>query len=277
MEVLIDPVIFKLGFFELRWYSLAYIVGFIVAGMLGIYVNKFALPANILTKQKLDYLLNYYILSVILGGRLGYVIFYKPLYYFANPHKIFYLWEGGMSFHGGVCGIIIAGILFAKTQKYNLWHLFDRTAFCVLPGLFLGRIANFINGELWGKPTASAIGFIFPASGSLTPRHPSQLYEALFEGLVPFIILCFVLKFTKLFHREGVFSAFFLIFYGTARFIIEAFFREGEGFVNFGLFILSTGQILCTLMIALGFIVLAIKFIKPLPLSFPSKKGGIPE
>ena len=262
MEVFIDPIIFKLGFFELRWYSLAYIVGFIIAGFLGIYVNKFALEKDFLSKQKLDYLLNYYILGVIIGGRMGYVLFYHPSYYLANPLKVFYLWEGGMSFHGGACGVIVAGILFSKFKKYRFWPLFDRTAFCVLPGIFLGRLANFVNGELWGKETDLPIGFIFPASGDFLPRHPSQLYEALFEGLIPFLIMICFLKFTNLFKKEGMFSAFFLIFYGIARFIIEEFFRQGEGFLNFKLFVLSTGQALCLFMILLGFGVLFCKLFK---------------
>lgn len=255
MEVWIDPVIFKIGFFELRWYSLAYIFGFLIAFLLSFYVNKFTSSQNKLDKKKLDLLLNYYVFGVILGGRLGFVLFYHPFYYLANPLKIFFLWEGGMSFHGGVIGIIISAFLFCKYHKYNLWHLFDRTAICVLPGLFLGRIANFINGELWGKPTTSALGFIFPNSGDFLPRHPSQLYEALFEGLIPFVIMILLLRFTKLIQKEGGFASLFLIFYGVARFIIEAFFREGEGFVNFNLFILSTGQILCLLMIFGGIVI----------------------
>lgn len=257
MQVFIDPVIFKLGFFELRWYSVAYILGFILAGFLAIYANKFTTEGNKLTKQNLDYLLNYCILGVILGGRLGFVLFYEPVYFAQNPLKIFAIWEGGMSFHGGLLGVISGIALFAKTKKFSMWNLFDRAAFCVLPGLFLGRIANFINGELWGKQTSSNFAFIFPQSGDLLPRHPSQLYEALFEGLIPFIIFILLLKTTQLFKKERAFSGLFLIFYSSARFIIEQFFREPHGTYEFFSVTFSTGQILCIPMFLLGIALLS--------------------
>jgi phosphatidylglycerol:prolipoprotein diacylglycerol transferase len=262
MELFIDPTIFKLGFFELRWYSVAYIVGFISAGLLAFFLNKFALEEQELSKINLDYLINYCIFGVILGGRFGYVIFYEPLFFLQNPLQIFAIWNGGMSFHGGLLGVIIALIFFAKKKTYDVWHLFDRAAICVLPGLFFGRIANFINGELWGKVTTLPIGFIFPASGNFEARHPSQLYEAILEGLLPFIIFLILLKFTKLFQKKIVFTSLFLIFYGSARFIVEAFFREPHGIFEFKLFALSTGQLLSIPMIFLGLILLFLKIQK---------------
>ena len=259
MQVFIDPVIFKLGFFELRWYSVAYILGFVIAGFLAIYTNKFTIPQNKLTKEKLDYLLNYCILGVILGGRLGFVLFYGLDYFIRNPMKIFAIWEGGMSFHGGLLGVIAGIALFAKTKRFSMWHLLDRAAFCVLPGLFLGRLANFINGELWGNPTSASFAFIFPKSGDLLPRHPSQLYEALFEGLIPFIIFFILLKTTQLFKKEKAFSGLFLIFYSVPRFVIEQFFREPEETYEFFSLTLSTGQLLCIPMFLLGIALLFFK------------------
>lgn len=260
MELFIDPVIFKIGFFELRWYSVAYIAGFLCAWFLMLYINKFS-PIK-LTKQNLDSLLNYCIFGVILGGRLGFVLFYEPTYFLYNPNKIFAVWEGGMSFHGGLIGVLIAIFLFCRFNKLSLWNILDRSAICVLPGLFFGRIANFINGELWGKETNLPIGFIFPESGTLIPRHPSQLYEAVLEGLIPFVVFIILLNITNLIARKGRFSALFLIFYGLARFIVEAFFREPHGIFNFGIFEASTGQLLSFPMILLGMTLLIKNYLK---------------
>ena len=255
MELFIDPVVFKVGFFELRWYSLAYIVGFLLAGFLAVFMNRYTTPENNISGKKFDVLINYCILGVILGGRLGYVIFYDLIYFIQHPSKILAVWEGGMSFHGGFLGVILAIFLFCKKNNINVWHIFDRASFCVLPGLFFGRIANFINGELWGKPTDFWFSFIFPSSGDFLTRHPSQLYEALLEGLIPFLIFFILLNKTKIFEKAGAFSALFCIFYGIGRFFIEAFFREPHGVFDFGIFTLSTGQMLCLPMILVGFFV----------------------
>jgi phosphatidylglycerol:prolipoprotein diacylglycerol transferase len=256
MEFFIDPIAFKIGFVEIRWYSLAYIFGFVLAGFLAFFMNKFAKKEDELSKKNLDTLINYCIFGVILGGRLGYVVFYEPLFFISNPSQILAVWKGGMSFHGGFIGVILAIFLFAKYKKLSAWNIFDRASFVVLPGLFFGRIANFINGELWGKPTDSFIGFIFPASGDFLTRHPSQLYEAILEGLIPFIIFFILLYKTKLFQKHGVFSALFLVFYGISRFLIEAFFREPHGIFDFGIFTISTGQLLSIPMVILGLLLL---------------------
>ena len=259
MELFINPVILKIGFFELRWYSLAYILGFICAGFLAFYLNKFAKKGDTLSKIQIDALINYSIIGVILGGRLGFVLFYEPLYFLHNPLKIFAVWEGGMSFHGGFLGFITSVFLFCRKYQTSIWNIFDRASICVLPGLFFGRIANFINGELWGRHTDFGFSFIFPASGSLQPRHPSQLYEALLEGLLPFCIFFVLLKTTRLFQKRGVFASLFACFYGFARFFVEALFREPDGIFDFGIFTLSTGQVLSFPMILIGLIVLKIK------------------
>jgi phosphatidylglycerol---prolipoprotein diacylglyceryl transferase len=259
MELFINPVIFKLGFFELRWYSLAYIFGFICAGLLAFYLNRFSSEVNILSKTKTESLINYSVIGVILGGRLGYVLFYEPVYFFNNPSQILAVWNGGMSFHGGFLGFLFSVLLFCKIKKHSVWNIFDRAAVCVLPGLFFGRIANFINGELWGKKTDIAFSFIFPASGDLATRHPSQLYEAMLEGFIPFIIFIILLKTTNFFKREGLFSGLFILLYGCARFFVEEFFREPDGVFNFGTIEVSTGQLLSIPMIILGLILIKFK------------------
>ena len=259
MELFINPIIFKIGFFELRWYSVAYILGFICAGGLAFYANKFCVEKNKLSKENTDVLINFSILGVILGGRLGYVLFYDPIYFLYNPLKTFAVWEGGMSFHGGFLGFLIGTFLFCRKYSISVWSIFDRAAFCVLPGLFFGRIANFINGELWGKPTDFFFSFIFPFSGDRLTRHPSQLYEAIFEGLLPFIIFFILLQTTKLFQKQGIFSSLFLIFYGLSRFLIEAFFRVPDGVFDFGIAEVSTGQLLSMPMVIFGIILLKIK------------------
>jgi phosphatidylglycerol:prolipoprotein diacylglycerol transferase len=255
MELFISPVIFTIGGFELRWYSLAYIIGFILAGFIAFYLNRFVKKEEVLTRKNIDSVLNFCIFGVLLGGRLGYVIFYEPIYFLHNPLEILAIWRGGMSFHGGLLGVIFAIYLFCKKYNISALNVYDRASVCVLPGLFLGRIANFINGELWGRPTDFWFGFIFPASGDKLIRHPSQLYEAIFEGAVPFCVFYILLHTTQLFKKRGVFSGMFLIFYGTARFFIEAFFREPSGIFDFGVFILSTGELLSLPMILLGIII----------------------
>lgn len=248
----IDPVIFKIGFFELRWYSVAYIFGFVGAYIISRYLNRFCKKSQVIPLEKLDYLLNYCFFGVILGGRMGFVIFYEPHYFLLNPLEIFAIWNGGMSFHGGLLGVILGIVAFSKVYKFNMWHIFDRASICILPGIFFGRIANFINGELWGKHTNSNYGVLFQGSGDFLNRHPSQLYEALCEGLIPFIVLFTLLKFTKLFQKNGVFAAIFLTLYSVSRFFIEEFFREPHGiFKIFGI-IFSTGQLLCIAMFVLG-------------------------
>jgi phosphatidylglycerol:prolipoprotein diacylglycerol transferase len=256
MELFINPVILKIGIFELRWYSLAYIMGFILAGFLAVFMNRYASLEQNISGKKFDVLINYCILGVILGGRLGYVLFYDLAYFLNNPTKILAVWEGGMSFHGGFLGVLIAILLFSRKNNIDVWHIFDRASFCVLPGLFFGRIANFINGELWGRPTDFWFSFIFPSSGDFLTRHPSQLYEALFEGLIPFIIFFILLKKTDMFKKTGFFSGLFCIFYGIGRFVIEMFFREPHGTFDFEIFTLSTGQLLCLPMILAGVLIL---------------------
>lgn len=245
----IDPVAIHIGSFAIRWYSLAYMAG-ILGGVWMIAQEHARKPLENLTKKALDDIILWAVAGIILGGRLGYVIFYKPSYYFDNPAEILRVWEGGMSFHGGLIGTILAFYLFCKKYKIRFLALADLLA-CAAPiGLFFGRIANFINGELFGRATTAEIGMIFPNGGGL-PRHPSQLYEASLEGMLLFIIMMILLKKTNVRTKTGYLSGIFLLLYGTARIICE-YFREPDSFLGFIYAGATMGQLLSLPMIALG-------------------------
>ena len=250
-----DPVLIDFGILQIRWYSLAYIFGILAGWMYG----KVIIGREILNKNQNDYsknfddLIGYIIIGVILGGRLGYVIFYDPIFYLENISEIFKLWNGGMSFHGGFIGVIIATYIFSNFKKLNYKIYFD-TICCVAPiGLFLGRIANFINGELYGIPTEKPWGIIFPKIDNVM-RHPSQIYEALLEGFVLFVILNFLT--TKKILGNGLISSLFLILYGTFRIISEQF-REPDRHVGYIFEYLSMGSLLSIVMIVFGLLFLS--------------------
>ena len=249
----IDPVAFAIGPLAIRWYALSYMAGLIGGWQILRYLAK--APTSPVSQEQLDNLLNYILFGVIIGGRLGYVLFYKPLDYLADPFSILKVWEGGMSFHGGVIGVVLAVLLFARVQKIPLWALSDRVALVAPLGLFFGRLANFINGELYGRVTNHPIGMVFPTGGPL-PRHPSQLYEAGLEGLVLGLIMILLWRMKIAQARPGILVATFLMGYGLSRFIIE-FAREPDshlGLYDFGLWQASQGQLLSLPMVAIGFI-----------------------
>lgn len=252
MYVDIDPVILYIGGYPiLRWYSAAYILGFVCGYLLFRKFTKFA------TVEQREAIFHYSFFGVILGGRLGYCLFYNPMYFLHNPGEIFRVWHGGMSFHGGLIGVIIALIACSKVHKIDIKKIMDIAPLCVTPGIFFGRVANFINGELWGSVTTLPIGFIFPQSGTMEPRHPTQLYEAISEGLAIFIIMCVLYSRKK--DYNGTLFGLFLILYGIFRFIIE-FIREPDyqlGYLLFDTF--TMGHILCGIMVTCGLIV-CIKF-----------------
>lgn len=251
----IDPVIFSIGPLAIRWYSLAYVVGIVFGCLYADYINKKFLKENNL--KVFDDFMTYAVLGIVLGGRIGYVIFYNLPFFAENPAAIFKLWEGGMSFHGGLLGFITATILYCRKFKVKIWVLLDLAA-CATPiGLFFGRIANFINGELYGRVTDASIGMVFPNGGDL-PRHPSQLYEAFLEGLVLFIILYILAIHTKTRHKPGMISGLFLIFYGSFRFVIE-YFREADIQIGLILDFITMGQILCLAMVVAGFFIILLK------------------
>lgn len=246
----IDQVIFPVyGPFALRWYSLAYIAG-IVLGWL--YTRKMlrTYPQKNLDVSHLDDVLSYLILGVVIGGRLGYVLFYKPLEYLQHPLEIFKVWEGGMSFHGGLVGAALAFAFYARRKKIPFFTLTDVASTAAPIGLFFGRIANFINGEVFGRVADVPWAVLFPTGGYL-PRHPSQLYEAFLEGLVLFFVLrWFVVRSNKL-NARGFISGLFVAGYGVARFVVE-FFREPDFFLGFVFQCFTQGQLLSLPLILYG-------------------------
>lgn len=246
----IDPVAIHLGFIVIRWYSLAYIFGLIGAWLLARQMSK--KTNSTFTVLKIDDFLIWATLGVVLGGRLGYILFYNAHYFYENPIKILFVWEGGMSFHGGLIGVVIATLLFAWKKKISPLVMGDILV-CTAPiGLFLGRLANFANGELYGRITHSVPwAMIFPNAG-MEPRHPSQLYEAGLEGLCLFAILnCVWWLCPKFRERQGFVLGLFFVLYGLFRFVVE-FTREPDAHLGFIFAHLSMGQLLCVPMVLLG-------------------------
>jgi len=248
-----DPVLIDLGFFQIRWYSIAYILGILIGWFYANTIiknisNKYNF--KVITEEIFSDLMIYIILGIILGGRLGYVFFYNFEYYSKNIFEIFFIWNGGMSFHGGLLGVIIATLFFSITKKVNFFNLADIIS-CVAPiGLFLGRLANFINGELYGKISTLPWAVVFPEAGS-EPRHPSQIYEALFEGLILFIILNYLAVKKKLILKTGYISSFFLIIYSILRIFSENF-REPDIHIGYVFNYLSMGTLLSLITLVVG-------------------------
>ena len=240
-----DPVAFSIFSLDFRWYSLAYIFG-ILAGW--IMAKKFLLNTYEL-KVKFDDYISFIILGIIVGGRLGYIIFYNFDYYSNNIVEIFKIWQGGMSFHGGLLGVILTSIWFAKRNNQNPYIYLDIVSSVAPIGIFFGRIANFINSELYGIETSLPWGVKFLKIDNLY-RHPSQLYEALFEGVILFIILIYLRNKISM-KIPGFISATFLIIYSTFRFVIE-FFRVPDEQLGYILFNLSMGQILSLIFLVIG-------------------------
>ncbi|MGJ8694250.1 MAG: prolipoprotein diacylglyceryl transferase [Thalassotalea sp.] len=251
----IDPIIFELGPIALRWYGLMYLIGFIAALFLA---NKAADKSKGLwTREQVSDLLFYAFLGVVLGGRVGYVLFYQFELFIAEPLYLFKIWEGGMSFHGGLLGVIAAIFIFAyKTNKHYL-AVGDFVAPLVPIGLGMGRLGNFINSELWGRQTDVPWAFIFPSDSLQVPRHPSQLYEFFLEGLVLFAILFFL---TRKPRTLGLASGTFLIGYGAFRMFVEMY-REPDAHLGFIFSYISMGQILSLPMViaGIGLIILGAK------------------
>lgn len=258
----IDPIALQLGPLAIRWYSLAYIGGILLGWWLILREHKKRPLAN-LTQKAIDDMVVYAVIGIILGGRLGYTLFYKPSYYLAHPDQILHVWEGGMSFHGGLTGFIIAFYIFARRYKIQFLALMDLMAVAAPIGIFLGRMANFINGELYGRPTDSPLAMIFPKSDGL-PRHPSQLYEAGMEGVLLFVLLLCLLKFTRVREKVGLLSGIFMGGYALSRIVTE-YFREPDDFLGFIMPGITMGQILSLPMLLIGVYLIA-KAKKPSPL-----------
>jgi phosphatidylglycerol:prolipoprotein diacylglycerol transferase len=247
----INPIALQLGPLAVHWYGLMYMAGFLTFIWLG---RKRIVTLNLqqINNKTLDDLLFYGVLGVILGGRLGEVLFYNPAYYFSNPFKILAVWEGGMSFHGGFLGVLIAMAVFAYQHKLRWLELMDFVAPLVPPGLAFGRLGNFINGELWGRPTDATWGMIFPHVDNL-PRHPSQLYEFALEGVMLFVILWLYAKKPR---PVGSVSGLFLIGYGSFRFLAEFTRNPDDGIFGLMTFGISMGQWLSLPMVAVGIIMM---------------------
>lgn len=248
----IDPVAFSLGPVDIRWYALSYLAGFLI----GLFVIKKSIdkyPSQYLTRDMFDDLLTWIIVGVILGGRFGYVLFYNAPYYIENPLNAFKIWEGGMAFHGGLVGVITAMILFAWKHHIPFFVLADRVAVVTPIGLFFGRIANFINGELFGRESDSPWAMIF-REGDVS-RHPSQLYQAATEGVILFLILIVMQRLKYVRVHYGILSGVFLSAYAFMRFFVE-YTREPDlqiGYLSLGL---SMGQWLCVPMLIAGIIII---------------------
>ena len=266
----INPVLISIGPFAVRWYALAYIVG-IIAGWL--YARAIIASEKLwggpapLTVADFDDFVIWITLGIILGGRTGYVLFYNFEHFAANPIEIVQLWNGGMSFHGGVIGCVVAIVLFALRRGVPMLSLGDVTAAVAPIGLFLGRLANFINGELWGRPTDVPWAMVFPHGGPL-PRHPSQLYEASLEGVVLFIILALLVRSGAL-KRPGIVTGVFALGYGVARITCELF-REPDAQLGFLWGGLTMGMLLCIPLILAGIGVLVVCLRQPLPKPKPT-------
>ncbi len=241
-----NSVLINIGPLAVRWYSLAYIFGILI----GIYYGKYLIKnthLNISEKNLDDYVI-WAVAGIILGGRIGYVTFYNFEFYLQNPEEIFKIWNGGMSFHGGLLGIIFTSWIFCNKNKVSFWSLTDLLA-CIAPiGIFFGRIANFINAELVGKATNVPWSVVFPQYDKI-PRHPSQLYEACLEGIVLFIIVNFSIR--KISIKHGYVSIIFLIFYSLFR-IISEIFREPDPQLGYLFYGLSMGSILSLITICFG-------------------------
>jgi phosphatidylglycerol---prolipoprotein diacylglyceryl transferase len=244
----IDPVLVQIGPLAIRWYALAYITGIVLGWILA--RRLCALAPVAATRQQVDDFVTWATLGVILGGRLGYVLFYRPDHYLAHPLDILQVWQGGMSFHGGALGVIVALILFCRQQRLDLLAFADRVTAVVPIGLFFGRLANFVNGELWGRVTDVPWGMVFPTGGPL-PRHPSQLYQAGMEGLLLFGLLQFLVWRPAIRARRGFVAGAFLAGYGVARFIGE-FFRQPDAFLGFLFAGATMGQLLSLPMVLVG-------------------------
>ena len=251
----ISPVLFEYGPIVIRWYALAYIVGLIIGWRYCLYLTRH--PRLLIKESDIDDFLVWATLGVILGGRIGFVLFYQPAEYLAHPEAIIMVWKGGMSFHGGLIGVIVAMLLFAHRRQLPFFQLADIVA-CATPiGLLLGRVANFVNGELFGRPTTVPWAMVFP-NGGPEPRHPSQLYEAFLEGLVLFIVLFVVARLGKARRQMGLLSGIFFIGYGVAR-IVGELFREPDANLSYLVGGTTMGQWLSAPMILLGIVFVLVR------------------
>ncbi len=248
----IGPVMFSLGPLDIRWYSVAYIFGIVFAWW---YIRRLTKrPGAVMSADHIDDFITWALFGIILGGRIGYVLFYNFSAYLKDPVAIFRLWDGGMSFHGGFAGVVLAVIFYARKHKLDLMRISDVVAIVAPIGLLTGRLANFINGELWGRPTAEGAwyGMIFPSDPLQVPRHPSQLYEAFGEGIILFIILQFLYHKTRIAKdMPGALAGIFIAGYGLVRILVETV-RQPDAHLGLNAIGLSRGQMLSIPMFLLA-------------------------
>lgn len=244
----IDPVLVEIGPFAIRWYALAYLAGILLGWRYGCWLARHS--PNLVRPVDVDDVVVWVTLGIVIGGRLGYVLFYRPGFYIEHPLEALMVWHGGMSFHGGLLGVITAGVLFCRNRRIPV-PAFADIIFCSTPfGLFFGRIANFINGELAGRPTDVPWAMVFPAYGP-EPRHPSQLYEAALEGVLLFLLLHILWRFPAVRERPGILSGAFIALYGCFRSFVELF-RTPDPQLGFIVGPFTMGQLLSLPMILLG-------------------------
>ncbi|MBC7428290.1 MAG: prolipoprotein diacylglyceryl transferase [Bacteriovorax sp.] len=245
----LDPVIFALGPLQVRWYGLMYVIGFIIAGfLLKVLVKKnfFKVPV-----ERIDTLITTMIVCMFIGARFFYVFIYNWEYYSEHTMELLAVWKGGLSFHGALVGLCAGGYIFARRNKITWFEVMDSVALSGSQGLFWGRVGNFINGELYGRPTDSWVGIIFPNGGGLYPRHASQLYEAFLEGIMLTVALWILRSKVKVY---GIISAAFIGVYGLFRFVVE-FYREPDSQLGYYFGFLTMGQLLCAIMVVVGVLV----------------------
>ena len=249
----LNPIAFSVGWFAIHWYALAYVAGLLFASWylkrLVTFPKLWGAYRPTLTSEQVDDLFLWFLIGVIGGGRLGYVLFYKPAFYFSNPLEIFKTWDGGMSFHGGFLGVVIACWLFGRKHGIRLDRMLDLGAAATCVGLGLGRIANFINAELWGRPSDMPWAVIFP--GENIGRHPSQLYEALLEGLVLFVVVRIATHRFAALQYPGRAAGIFALGYGLSRIVVE-YFREPDAHLGYYAGFLTMGMVLSLPLVAIG-------------------------
>jgi phosphatidylglycerol:prolipoprotein diacylglycerol transferase len=246
-----DPILVRFGPFAIHYYALAYITALVLGWRL---MRRLVRETPVVaTHEQVDDFLSWATLGVVLGGRLGYILFYQPVYFLDHLNRTYAVWDGGMSFHGGMLGVAVAILIYCRRHGIDPWRFGDRVAVPVPIGLFLGRIANFVNGELWGRPAPAWFPFrmIYPESGSDVPRYPSELIEATLEGLVLFIVLLIASRNERIRSQPGYLGGMFVMGYGIARTTAECF-RQPDWFLGYLMFGLTMGQLLSIPMIVIG-------------------------
>jgi phosphatidylglycerol:prolipoprotein diacylglycerol transferase len=271
----IPPVLFRLGPVAVRWYGLMYFLGYLV----GYRIVRARIKRGVilLTQRELDALIGYLVAGMLIGARLLYAIVYEPRHYLQNPVEFARIWHGGLSFHGALIGMTTACVVFARVHHVPFWQVADTLALAGTPGLFFGRVGNFINGELYGRVTTVPWAMVFPADAQQLPRHPSQLYEAIAEGLILFLVLRALERrgVARGWYRPGMLAAVFLLGYGIIRFLLE-FTRQPDAQLGLVLGPFSVGQVLSVAMVVTGIILLACKLTSSCTVPEPRYDASVP-